>query len=167
MRRRVVGRVGAAGALLATSARGRRTFVRPRSAEPRELGYIYLVEDGEVVGPTFKRCEIQPDNPLKCSAHLQTKSMTPGPRRRTAGARTPVRATHALATAIAWRARAGRVTSRTRSPERGAAWKRAISFGPLPPRGPVRASGRGCGRRRRGSSSRGRRWPPRTDDRPS
>ncbi|MBX3208660.1 MAG: hypothetical protein KF764_26740 [Labilithrix sp.] len=73
MSRRLVGLLGAASALLATSACGQRTFVQPRSAEPHELGYIYLVEHGEVLGSKFQRCEIQPDNSLICRAHFQTK----------------------------------------------------------------------------------------------
>lgn len=73
MRRPLVALLGATSVLLATSACGQRTFVQPRSAEPHELGYIYLVEHGEVLGSKFKRCEIQPDNSLKCSVHFKTK----------------------------------------------------------------------------------------------
>jgi hypothetical protein len=50
-----------------------RSLVQPRSFEPKELGYIYFVEQEPQGESRLKRCEILPDNSVKCAVEFDLK----------------------------------------------------------------------------------------------
>jgi hypothetical protein len=50
-----------------------RVLVLPRSAEPKELGYIYFIEHEKNLVSRIKRCEIQPDNSAVCVTQFELK----------------------------------------------------------------------------------------------
>ena len=50
-----------------------RLLIQPQSFEPRELGYIYFVEQEAQKDSRLERCEIQPDNTVKCAVQFDLK----------------------------------------------------------------------------------------------
>ncbi|HEY3820455.1 MAG TPA: hypothetical protein VGL81_24990 [Polyangiaceae bacterium] len=50
-----------------------RALVQPRSVEPKELGYIYFIEQEAQKDSRLKRCEILPDNSVKCAVEFDLK----------------------------------------------------------------------------------------------
>ena len=50
-----------------------RVLVQPRSAEAKELNYIYFVEQEQNKDSRLKRCEINADNTAKCAVQFDLK----------------------------------------------------------------------------------------------
>jgi hypothetical protein len=59
--------------LLSEGGCASRLLVQPRSFEPKDLGYIYFVEQEGQSASRLKRCELLPDNSVKCAVQFDLK----------------------------------------------------------------------------------------------